>query len=153
MPRYLEIGRVEPRPSVPTLANAMDVGNPSNFERLQWLFGGDLRRDARGDLVERRTPTTRCARAIAELHRRYGYVADPHTAIAYLGTSPQARQAPSRKPCVFLATAHPAKFREVVEPAIGKTVQLPDALADDAGTQAASCERIGPTLGELSKLL
>ena len=52
VPRYLETGRFEPRPSVPTLANAMDVGNPSNFERLQWLFDGDRDAMRAADLVE-----------------------------------------------------------------------------------------------------
>jgi len=162
VPRYLESGRFEPRPSVPTLANAMDVGNPSNFERLEWLFGAD--RDAMRRAMSSSIHTDEdVRRAIGELHRRYGYVADPHTAIAYLGTQASrlrqgyggqaSLQAPKpSSPLVFLATAHPAKFREVVEPAIGKTVQLPAALAATL-ERPRFVERIGATLGELSKLL
>jgi len=150
VPRYLESGRFEPRPSVPTLANAMDVGNPSNFERLRWLFGGD--RDAmRGVIAASVHHDADVTRAIADLHRRYGYVADPHTAIAYLGTqaSPPAF---AKATVLFLSTAHPAKFREVVEPAIGKSVQLPDSLAATL-EKPRFVDRIGATLGELSKLL
>jgi threonine synthase len=157
VPRYLETGRFEPRPSVATLANAMDVGNPSNFERLQWLFGGD--RDAMRGMISSSVHTDEdVTRAIGELHRRYGYIADPHTAIAYLGTqalkpsSPQAPKPSSPGRVAFLATAHPAKFREVVEPAISETVQLPAALAATL-ERPRVVERIGATLGELSKLL
>lgn len=144
VPRYLESGRFEPRPSVPTLANAMDVGNPSNFERMQWLLGGD--RDAMRRAISSSVHTDHdVTRAIRALHSRHGYVADPHTAIAYLG----AVQAGATH---CLATAHPAKFREVVEPAIGKTVQLPDSLAATL-ERPRFIERIGARLGELSKLL
>jgi threonine synthase len=163
VPRYLATGHFAPRPSVATLANAMDVGNPSNFERLHGLFGGDL--NAMRALISSSVHTDHDVRhAIGELHGRYGYVADPHTAIGYLGT--QALKSPSPQPGpqrgsragvealehLFLATAHPAKFREVVEPAIGKTVQLPDALAA-ALERPRFVERIGPTLGELANLL
>ena len=144
VPRYLESGRFEPRPSVPTLANAMDVGNPSNFERLQWLFGGD--RDAMRRTISSSVHTDAdVRRAIGDLFQRHGYIADPHTAIAYLG----AIHAGSSH---CLGTAHPAKFREVVEPAIGNTVQLPAALAATL-ERPRFVERIGATLDELSKLL
>lgn len=144
VPRYFETGRVEPRPSVPTLANAMDVGNPSNIERLQWLFDGDLA--AMRKTISTAAHTDEEVRgAIAELYRKYGYVADPHTAIGYLGRSKTTNS-------LFLATAHPAKFRDVVEPVIDTTVPLPDALAETLARNK-EVRRIGPTLGELSKLL
>lgn len=144
VPRYLETGRVEPRPSVRTLANAMDVGNPSNLERLQWLFNGDVARIRK--LITSAPHTDDDVRAaIAELYRKFAYVADPHTAIAYLG-------ARGRSNALFLATAHPAKFRDIVEPIIGVPVPLPDPLAD-ALARNKSVDRISPVLGELAKLL
>lgn len=144
VPRYFQTGKLEPRPSVRTSANAMDVGSPSNLERLQWLFDGDL-------AAMRKVITTRAYSdddvrgAIAELYTKYGYIADPHTAIGYLGRS-RATNA------LFLATAHPAKFRDVVEPVIGKPVPLPQALAETLARKK-DVRRIGPTLGELAKLL
>jgi threonine synthase len=152
VPRYLKSGRIEPRPSVPTIANAMDVGNPSNLERLQWLFGGDVA--AMRSLITSTAHTDHEVRAaIAELHRHYGYVADPHTAIAFLGTNPQARHAASAPQSLcFLSTAHPAKFREVVEPAIGKTVPLPAPLAA-ALARKKTVQRIGAAMNELKDLL
>jgi threonine synthase len=149
VPRYLASGRIEPRRSVPTIANAMDVGNPSNLERLHWLFDGDVR--AMRSLITSTAHTDHDVRAaIAELHQRYHYVADPHTAIAFLGTKVQAPQAP--KALQFLSTAHPAKFREVVEPAIGRTVPLPAPLAA-ALARKKSVQRIGAVLNELADLL
>ena len=147
VPRYFTSGQVEPRPSVPTLANAMDVGNPSNLERLQWLFNGDLA--AMRNVISTAAHTDEEVRgAIAELYKKYSYVADPHTAIGYLG----ALRAPGAPCALFLSTAHPAKFREVVEPVIGKPVPLPDSLAETLARKK-DVQRIAPTLGELSKLL
>lgn len=144
VPRYLNTGVYQPRPSIATVANAMDVGAPSNFERLQWLFGGD--RTAMRAMITANVHTDdEVKRAIAELHHRFGYVADPHTAIAYLGA---VRDSASH----VLATAHPAKFREVVEPAIGETVPLPGPLAE-ALARPRLVERISPTLGQLANLL
>lgn len=140
VPRFLESGRVEPRPSVPTLANAMDVGNPSNLERLQWLFGGDV--NAMRSVIRSSAHTDDEVRgAIRELYDRFDYVADPHTAIAHLGRG-----------ALFLSTAHPAKFREVVEPVIGTPVHMPDALAAMM-TKKKVVRRIAPALGELGDLL
>lgn len=144
VPRYFASGMVEPRPSVRTAANAMDVGNPSNLERLQWLFDNDLA--AMRSVISTSAFTDEDVRgAIGELYRKYGYTADPHSAIGYLGCSKSTNS-------LFLATAHPAKFREVVEPVIGKPVPLPDALADMLARKK-EVQRIGPSLGELSKLL
>jgi threonine synthase len=139
-PRYLASGRVEPRPSVTTLANAMDVGNPSNLERLRWLFNDDLQA-MRAVISSTAHADDEVRHAIRDLHDRYGYIADPHTAIAYLGRAP-----------VFLSTAHPAKFREVVEPVIGKPVQLPDALAATLSRRQAVV-RMQPVLAQLAELL
>lgn len=157
VPRYFATGHVEPKPSVPTLANAMDVGNPSNLERLQWFFGGDL--PAMRRLISTHAHTdAEVKSAIAELHEKYGYVADPHTAIGYLGTlgthpeAPEAPKAPKVPARIFLSTAHPAKFGDVVESVIGKPVPLPDALAETLARKKI-VERIGPSLAELSKLL
>jgi threonine synthase len=152
VPRYLATGHVEPRPSVVTLANAMDVGSPSNLERLQWLFGGNVA--AIRSMVTSTAHTDDEVRgAIRELYDRYGYVADPHTAIAFLGTK---REAPgTRHPArgtYFLATAHSAKFREVVEPVIGREVPLPPALAD-ALARKGEIRCIDPSLSALSALL
>ena len=126
VPAYLATGRFEPRASVPTIANAMDVGNPSNFERMAWLYHGDavaMRRDIDGSCH-----TDDEVRAtIRRVYETRGYLLDPHSAIAYLGLRTQARQPGWTG--IVLATAHPAKFSEIVEPIIGRAVDKPAALA------------------------
>ena len=125
VPRYLATGRYEPRPSVSTLANAMDVGDPSNIERIRWFFADDVA--AMRAMMQPSVHTDAdVRRAIQALWREHGYLADPHTAIAYLG----ARAAAPERPVIVLGTAHPAKFREVVEPIVGERIALPAALQE-----------------------
>jgi threonine synthase len=150
VPRFLASGRVEPRPSVPTLANAMDVGDPSNLERLRWLFDGDVAAMRR--LIASTAHTDdEVGAAMAELYDRFGYLADPHTAIAYLGISAAGTGLDTRD-TLFLSTAHPAKFREVIEPVIKKPVQLPEPLAALLSKRRVAAQ-ISPDLDELVELL
>ena len=148
VPRYLGSGVYEPRPSVSTLANAMDVGHPSNFERLQWFFNHDV--SAMRAMITASVHTDDQVRqTIREVFDRYEYVCDPHTAIAYRGLDAFVDD---DYPVAFLATAHPAKFKEVVEPAIAAHVPLPTPLAE-AMMKPRMVERIGPTLDSLQMLL
>src|SRR5206468_2481469 len=88
VPAYLETGRYEPRSSVATLANAMDVGHPSNFERMTWLYDGD--RDAmRRDIAGCRFTDDDVRATIRRVFEDRGYLLDPHSAIAYLGLKGQ----------------------------------------------------------------
>jgi threonine synthase len=129
VPKYLVSGRYKPQPSVRTIANAMDVGAPSNFERIQWLFGQSLdgiRQEISGAVFDDQA----VRRAIGDVYRQHGYLLDPHGAIGWLALQESLSTMPADVPGVFLATAHPAKFREVVEPVIGEKVELPQALQD-----------------------
>jgi threonine synthase len=128
VPKYLRSGIYEPRPSVRTVANAMDVGAPSNFERIRALYDDDIDR-MRAEVVGAAFDDARIVAEIGEVYRRFNYLLDPHGAIAWLGLQ-QALTADPDATGVFLATAHPAKFREVVEPAIGTPVPLPATLAE-----------------------
>ena len=119
-------GDYTPRASIATLANAMDVGNPSNFERLRWLYpdAAQLRRafkiDAIGDEAIATTIRERC--------EKYGEVFCPHTATA-IRTLEAVRQEGVDADWAVAATAHPAKFDSVIEPLIGSAVPIPSALA------------------------
>jgi threonine synthase len=122
VPAYLAGGRFEPRPSVRTIANAMDVGAPSNFERMNWLYGGDaaaMRRDVAGSVHQ----DEEVRATIRRVWDARGYLLDPHSAIAYLGLKTVGAG-------IFLATAHPAKFGEIVEPIIGRPIPTPAPLAE-----------------------
>ena len=128
VPEYLRTGTYAPRPSRRTVANAMDVGAPSNFERIRAMYDDSIDR-IREDLVGAAFDDAAIVAEIARVHRERKYLLDPHGAIAWLGLQEQLEKHP-RATGVFLATAHPAKFREVVEPAIGARVPLPAALSD-----------------------
>src|SRR6187549_3629424 len=128
VPEYLESGVYEPRPSIATVANAMDVGAPSNFERVQSLYNSDLMA-LRHDIVGFAYEDAQVIEAIGRVYQQHGYVLDPHSAIAWLALKDRLAADPEASG-VLLATAHPAKFREVVEPAIGRSVELPRPLAD-----------------------
>ena len=139
VPQYLATGQFTARPSVRTIANAMDVGNPSNFERLMWLYGGSLEA-ARHDIAGCCYKDDEVRQTIKQVFDRSGYILDPHSAIGYLGiTGREGRGGQvtrdgrighgGRPAGIFLATAHPAKFPEVVEPVIGRSIEKPAALA------------------------
>jgi len=150
VPKYLETGIFTPRPSVATLSNAMDVGNPSNFARMLSLYDGDADR-MREDLEGHAYTDDQTRAVIARAFGEWGYVLDPHSAVACLGLA-QGRSARPQATGVFLATAHAAKFADVVEPGIGKKVELPARLAACLAREPRVV-RVGHTLGELRTLL
>jgi threonine synthase len=129
VPVYLSTGHFEPRPSIHTISNAMDVGNPSNLERLLWLYGGDLEAVKR-DVVGSRSLDEDVRLTIRDVYARCGYLLDPHSAIGYAGVRGRVGQG---RVGVFLATAHPAKFPEVVEPVIDQVIEKPAGLAAALG--------------------
>jgi threonine synthase len=148
-PRYLSTGIFEPQDAVPTLASAMDVGHPSNLERLTWLYGGDLAR-MRAAITGVVVTDDEVRATIRALRDQHGYVADPHTAVGWLGADKAARSGGA--PTVVFATAHPAKFPEVVEPTLGQAVELPPALAARLALEVRAV-RIPPRLDALTDVL
>jgi threonine synthase len=122
VPEFLDTGVFRPRPSQPTLANAMDVGHPSNFERMMWLYGGSVAA-MRCDVTAMRCDDDQVRETIREVFERTGYLLDPHSAIGYRGLKSAGGRG------MFLGTAHPAKFSEIVEPIVGRRVVKPPALA------------------------
>jgi threonine synthase len=152
VPAYLDTGRYEPRSSVPTIANAMDVGHPSNFERMTWLYDGD--RDAmRRDIAGCRFSDDDVRATIRRVFDERGYLLDPHSAIAYLGLKGrEGREGPERPAGIFLATAHPAKFAEIVDPIIGRAMEKPLPLAQ-ALARPRHVIRIDPSLDAVKDTL
>lgn len=141
VPDFLHSGEWRPRASVPTLASAMDVGNPSNMERLRALFPRleTLRTAVAADTVD----DAAIRRRIRIGFERYGQIWCPHTATAAevherLVAAAGSGGLPGR--WVVVATAHPAKFPEIVEPLIGRAVPVPDTLAQLLARPAACTE-------------
>ena len=149
VPDFLASGEWRPRPSTPTLASAMDVGNPSNMERLRWLFPevADLQRKVTAQAVSDEEIRV----TIRRDHRELGQTWCPHTATA---ACVYRRLESSRRSArwVLVATAHPAKFNDVVEPLIDAVVPVPDALAALLALPSLQVE-IEPELGALRGVL
>jgi len=126
LPDYFTGAAYAPREAVATLANAMDVGAPSNFERLRWTFPDEdrLRNLLRADSVD----DTAIRQTITRHAREHGEIFCPHTATA-MHRLDRLRDEGDHSPQAVVATAHPAKFEGVVEPLIGDTVAVPAALA------------------------
>ncbi len=123
---YLQTGKYEPKPSRQTIANAMDVGDPSNFARIYDLYGGDHARITQ--LISGATYTdAQIAETMAECFRETGYTLDPHGACGYRALTEGLRDGECG---VFCETAHPAKFKETVESIIGSEVAIPERLAE-----------------------
>lgn len=126
VPEYLVSGSFNPRASQQTISNAMDVGNPSNFARLLDMFDHDRTRMAE-EITGMAFTDEQTRAAMREVYEDTGYIMDPHGAVGYLGLK---NYMDSYGPAVgvFLETAHPGKFREVVEDTLGVTLTLPAPL-------------------------
>ena len=126
---YMNSGDFQPKPSVRTLSNAMDVGNPSNFYRLTELFGNEFEavQDKMAAYSYSDGQTTETMKFVFD---QYNYMLDPHGAVGYLGLKEFLKSQDKALNGVFLETAHPAKFLDVVEPTLNQKVDLPEALAN-----------------------
>ncbi|MBP3193135.1 threonine synthase [Natronogracilivirga saccharolytica] len=124
VPDYLEEGEFIPKPSMRTLSNAMDVGNPSNFDRMQSLYNHDheaMSRDIKGAWFD----DFQTQSAIVDIWVKHGYLMDPHTAVGYLGCREYLQEGETG---LVLATAHPAKFPESIEKFVPGALETPEQL-------------------------
>ena len=121
---YLKTGSYDPRSSVQTIANAMDVGDPSNFERIVDLYNHSHQAIA-ADVAGYRYSDEEIRKAISSVYDSTGYLLDPHGACGYMALKEDLKEGEQG---VFLATAHPAKFKETVEESMGGTIEIPQGL-------------------------
>ncbi|NJD21086.1 MAG: threonine synthase [Melioribacter sp.] len=127
---YLSTGNFEPRKSVQTFSNAMDVGNPSNFERIRMLYEDNIEK-MRNEIESLSFNDEKTIDGIKEVYSKYGYIIDPHGAVGYMALKKYLDIHKQNKiDSVIVETAHPAKFKEVVENAISKEVKIPQRLAE-----------------------
>ncbi|MDR3388227.1 MAG: threonine synthase [Rudaea sp.] len=138
-----------PRASVATLANAMDVGAPSNFERLHWLYPNAAQ--LRGEFEVHAVDDAAIRATIHKRHACHGDVFCPHTSTA-IRTLENLRERGESEPWAVVATAHPAKFDSIVEPLIGAPVPVPPALAELLA-RPSSAEPLDANYAALRRLL
>jgi threonine synthase len=127
VPEYFQSGNYHAKKSVATLSNAMDVGDPSNFVRLQELYNGNIE-GIKKEISSYSTSDEETIAIIKEVFSSYNYLPDPHGAVAYSSLKKYLNEHAGAKG-IFLETAHPVKFRNVVEPITGKPVELPSSVA------------------------
>ena len=124
---YLETGKYEPGATVATLSNAMDVGAPSNFQRLLDLYDNDKDKIAK-DVRAYSYSDAETKTALKSMAESHDYIACPHTAVGFLAAEAYLQEYPEHQ-VVFQSTAHPSKFIDAVEEATGRKVELPETLA------------------------
>lgn len=123
---YLKTGVYEPKPSVQTIANAMDVGDPSNFARIYDLYNGS--HDKISSIISGATYTDdEIKAAVKQCFKDNGYILDPHGACGYQALKDNLKKGETG---VFCETAHPAKFKDTIEKIIDKEIEIPQRLSD-----------------------
>ncbi len=151
VPEYFKTGVFRPRPSLQTFSNAMDVGNPSNFARLQALYGNDLQ-EIRRDITAVSIGDDETLTEMRRTYERCGYVLDPHTAVGVAAARKVQQGGSLTEPTIVIATAHPAKFPEVVARALSTSVPLPPQL-EEAMSRTKQSVRIAAEYKQVTELL
>jgi threonine synthase len=136
VPDFMQTGTYNPKKSVATISNAMDVGDPSNFIRILEMQNKDLKQLEKG-FSSFSYSDTATKEAMLALFKNYNYTADPHGAIGYLGLL-EYQKIQTNTYGVFLETAHPVKFLEVVEETLGKTLTIPQKIVEVLSKQKTS---------------
>lgn len=126
VPQFMESQKYEPKPSTATISNAMDVGDPSNFIRIRHLYKDNF------DLLKQNLSSysftdIETKRTMLKIYMENGYVTDPHGAVGYLGLKKFRENHPNTYG-IFLETAHPVKFLDVVEETLGKSLEIPQQI-------------------------
>ena len=138
VPVYLDSGIYNPKPTIQTISNAMDVGDPSNFVRIQKIFNNDIHK-LKKNITGYSFNDNETLKCIKNIHKKNNYILDPHGAIGYLGLK-QYLKTNTNQIGVFLETAHPSKFSEVVEKVINKKVDVPKKLTQTLNGQKKSIQ-------------
>jgi threonine synthase len=148
---YIRTGEFIPVKAVPTLSNAMDVGDPSNFSRISDIFNRDVAA-MRRCISSYSIDDGKTKEGIREMWRKYGYLIDPHGAVGYEALKLHQAQQSAGQSFILLETAHPAKFKDIVEQAVDVTISMPGHLAQVLKKEKKSV-RVNPSYPEFKKQL
>ncbi|HMQ49826.1 MAG TPA: threonine synthase [Saprospiraceae bacterium] len=133
VPEYLSTGHYNPRPSIPTLSNAMDVGNPSNFARMLEFYEGTDKgstwNNMKNNISAYAFSDADTSQTLKKVWNKHQYLMDPHTSVGYLALEAYQKTHPNSRG-IILSTAHPAKFLESVERILEQKIEIPKQLAD-----------------------
>jgi len=149
VPQFLLKGIYEAKPSIATISNAMDVGNPSNFVRIQEMYNNDLKEFSK-DFSSYTYSDEATKEAMKSIYNYNGYIAEPHGAVGYLGLKKELEKSPNAIG-IFLETAHPIKFLDIVEPVLNVSLPIPTQIESVLGKEKKSIKI--KTYEELKKFL
>ncbi|WP_207536476.1 threonine synthase [Desertivirga arenae] len=128
VPAFFKSGKYEPKPSIATLSNAMDVGNPSNWVRIMTMFKNELE-EVKKEVSAASYTDEQTRAAVLEVYEKYDYIVCPHTAIAWLAVEDYRRVTGDLKSAgIFLSTAHPCKFPDIYEGEMAAQVEIPQQV-------------------------
>ena len=144
VPQYLLNGNYDPKPSKATISNAMDVGNPSNFIRIQELFHNNLS-NLKKSFSSFSFSDDETKIMMKSIHDKFNYISEPHGAIGYLGLKKYGLK--TNEFGIFLETAHPVKFLEVVEETLSVNVEIPQKIK-----QVMSKEKVATSVSNYQEL-
>lgn len=150
IPRYLETRELVQKETVPTLSNAMDVGNPSNFVRVSELFENRFEK-IKGAVSGYSVDDEKTLETIKEVYEKYHYLLEPHSAVAYTALEQYLEENPGSKGFI-LGTAHPVKFPEAIEKAVKIKTDIPESLKELMKKDKKSTE-MQPDFEELKRFL
>lgn len=136
VPRFLEDGKYNPKASIATISNAMDVGNPSNFVRIQEMYTNDLT-EFKKDFSSYSYSDEETKRCMKKIYKKFKYVAEPHGAVGYLGLKKELNNSTDRVG-FFLETAHPIKFHNIVESTLGISLEIPNQIKEIMNKEKSS---------------
>jgi len=139
VPEYFNTGNYVPKPSVATLSNAMDVGNPSNFVRIQEMYNNNLE-DFKVDFSSYTFTDEETIKAMKKIYSDFQYIAEPHGAVGYLGLKKEMDKFNKESVGFFLETAHPIKFMEVVEIILNTKLTIPKQIITILNKEKISSE-------------
>ena len=128
VPNFMETGKYNPKPSVETISNAMDVGDPSNFVRIQHLFKDNFE-ELKKNISSYSFTDKETKEAMLKIYKNNDYITDPHGAVGYLGLKKHQEAHPTESYGIFLETAHPVKFLDIVEGVIQQKLEIPERIA------------------------
>lgn len=127
--KFLDTGDFNPVPSIRTVSNAMDVGNPSNLERIRYMFNNNIAQ-LNNNIHSYTFDDNETKNAIRQAYSEYSYILDPHGAVGYLAAQKDKNQTPNKSHYIVLETAHPAKFSEESEPSVSNKIIIPPSLEE-----------------------
>jgi threonine synthase len=149
--KFIDTGIYSPAPSLQTISSAMDVGDPSNFARISDMMEGDID-NFKKQILSYSFTDNATREAIAEVHHENGYIMDPHGAVAFLGAKKYLRETGEKVNTVFLETAHPAKFPEIIKTVIDDYETVPPQLKAVLNKEE-KYHRAGNDLGEIKSYI